>query len=773
MKSPNTTLISKADGDRFRAVALGLVILVLAAAVVIIRNLVQTNSEVQQMYAESIRGIKVSGDLMDKIQEARLYSLYTLASTDPNVQLESADASRERDPQVAAQLREHASLIAKTDSPTTSRELPELWDQYRKIRDEVLAAVLEGSRDEGLKLDRRAGLAAFNQLHDSLEQSEKVYSHQAAIRLEQIQTVSRHNILTVAFMLTLMMMGAGAALRALGHNARLLLRSWERFELAVAGSSDGIWDWDVVSGRVYFSPRWKSMIGFDDAELENDFSNWKQRVHPEDRDQTSRALSDYLEGRSPIFESEFRMLHKDGSYVWILSRGAALRDREGKPYRMAGSNTDITARRHAFAEQARLTAILEVTPDFVGSAATDGRVLYVNRAGRRMSGRGEHEDISRCTISNFHPAWVNRLLAEVALPTATRDGLWLGETAVLDGDGHEVPISQAIIAHKAADGTVEYFSTIARDISAQKKARKELEDLHKQLLETSRMAGMAEVATGVLHNVGNVLNSVNVSATLVMDQVRKSKTASLAKAVQLLNAHKEDVGEFLTNDPKGRQLPAFFEALSEQLSREQAVFAKETQALQRNIEHVNLIVAMQQSFAKVSGALESVPLHELVEDALRMSSGALARHHIEVVRHFEAVPPVLVDRHKVLQILVNLVSNARQALDHRNKERRLILRVKSVDNRVRVEVTDNGAGIAPENLTRIFQHGFTTKKTGHGFGLHSGANAAKEMGGSLTVQSDGPGTGATFILELPVSMNSGQQSAPSADESQRHVKRAA
>ena len=243
--------------------------------------------------------------------------------------------------------------------------------------------------------------------------------------------------------------------------------------------------------------------------------------------------------------------------------------------------------------------------------------------------------------------------------------------------------------------------------------------------------------------------------------------------MQLLSAHKEDVGEFLTNDPKGRQLPAFFEALSEQFSREQATLATETQSLQHNIDHIKQIVAMQQSYAKVSGARENLVPHELVEDALRISSGALSRHHIEVVREFETVPPVLVDRHLVLQILVNLVSTAKHALDHRNKGRRLILRVKSVDNQVRVEVTDNGAGIVPENLTKIFQHGFTTKKTGHGFGLHSGANAAKEMGGSLTVQSDGPGAGATFILELPISANSGQQSAPPADESQGHVKRAA
>ena len=135
-----------------------------------------------------------------------------------------------------------------------------------------------------------------------------------------------------------------------------------------------------------------------------------------------------------------------------------------------------------------------------------------------------------------------------------------------------------------------------------------------------------------------------------------------------------------------------------------------------------------------------------------MCSTALARHQIEVVCQFDPIPPIMVDRHLMLQILVNLINNAKQALDARPEGRRLTLRIASSEGgRVRVEVEDNGTGIARENLTRIFQHGFTTKKTGHGFGLHSGANTAREMGGSLPVHSDGPGTGATFILELPLS----------------------
>ncbi|HEX2101620.1 MAG TPA: ATP-binding protein, partial [Candidatus Synoicihabitans sp.] len=269
--------------------------------------------------------------------------------------------------------------------------------------------------------------------------------------------------------------------------------------------------------------------------------------------------------------------------------------------------------------------------------------------------------------------------------------------------------------------------------------------------ETSRLAGMAEVATGVLHNVGNVLNSVNVSATLVVEQVRNSKAAFVPKLATMLQEHSADLGHFLTADPKGRVIPRYLAALGEDLLAERQSVASELQQLSKNIEHIRDIVAMQQSYAKVSGVAQNVGLHELVDDALRMNAGALTRHEIEVVRDYRDQPTVTVDRHKVMQILVNLIRNAKYACDDSGRSEKIMtLRITREQDRVQVVVSDNGVGIPAENLTRIFAHGFTTRETGHGFGLHSGALVAKELGGALTVQSDGPGLGASFTLELPL-----------------------
>jgi ligand-binding sensor domain-containing protein/signal transduction histidine kinase len=299
---------------------------------------------------------------------------------------------------------------------------------------------------------------------------------------------------------------------------------------------------------------------------------------------------------------------------------------------------------------------------------------------------------------------------------------------------------------KVEERTAELRAEIGQRISMQQ----EVQRIHRELLETSRQAGMAEVATGVLHNVGNVLNSLNVSATLLDERLRNSKISSVARLRDLLGAHTADLGEFLTHDPKGRQVPEFLDILARHLAAEQAGMVEELGSLRNNVEHIKDIVSLQQNYATASGVTEIVPLTELVEDALRMNESAFERHAVAIIRDYQAQPVITVEKHKVLQILVNLLRNAKYACDESGRaDRRITVRVSAERDRVSVAVIDNGVGIPADNLTLIFSHGFTTRKTGHGFGLHNGALTAKILGGSLDVHSDGPDTGATFTLHLP------------------------
>ncbi|NBF02964.1 GHKL domain-containing protein [Pseudomonas sp. Fl5BN2] len=287
---------------------------------------------------------------------------------------------------------------------------------------------------------------------------------------------------------------------------------------------------------------------------------------------------------------------------------------------------------------------------------------------------------------------------------------------------------------------------------------RELKEVQSELLDAARQAGMAEIATNVLHNVGNVLNSVNISSELLSRTLRTSKALGLGKAMQLVNQHGSDLGRFFSEDEKGKLLPGYFNQLVQAIASEQQGMSEELAQLSRSVDHIKEIVATQQSYAGASRLVEPLKVAELIDDALRMNSGALTRHQVTVVRDYAAVPAVMGDKHRMLLILINLISNAKYAMsgldDH---PRTLTLSARVVDGEtLRISVKDEGEGIAAENLTRIFAHGFTTRKDGHGFGLHSCALAAMEMDGQLSVHSDGPGLGATFTLDIPLISAEGQ-----------------
>jgi C4-dicarboxylate-specific signal transduction histidine kinase len=291
--------------------------------------------------------------------------------------------------------------------------------------------------------------------------------------------------------------------------------------------------------------------------------------------------------------------------------------------------------------------------------------------------------------------------------------------------------------------------SLEKEIDERKRAEQEVERIHKELMQASHQAGMAEVATSVLHNIGNVLNSVNVSATVAEDTLRQLKPQNLIQSAELLEAHAEEAN-FLSANEKGRMLPAYLRKLCERWSDMQKSATEELRIVRQNIEHIREVVATQQAYARFSGVNEKVKIRDLVENAIRMNADALDRQHVTVVREYEADAEIEIEKNKVLQILVNLIRNAKHAcIETGRNDGRVVMRIREgAPGTIRVEVTDNGVGILPENMTRIFSHGFTTRKEGHGFGLHSAANAAKTIGAKLTAHSDGPGRGATFALEF-------------------------
>jgi PAS domain S-box-containing protein len=398
----------------------------------------------------------------------------------------------------------------------------------------------------------------------------------------------------------------------------------------------------------------------------------------------------------------------------------------------------------------RFRTLVENAPVGIYRNTPEGRIDMANPALVTMLGFGSADELARA--HGGHASSTQNPQRREYFQRLDQHGEIKGYESVWRRlGGSEIHVRENARVTRDANGKVLFYEGTVEDITDRKRAEQELKELNTRLMEASRQAGMAEVATGVLHNVGNVLNSVNVSTTVIREKLQQSRLSHLAQAAKTLRANEPRLAEFLTADDKGRQLPGFLDRLSHHLTEENQVLLQETDALDKNVQHIRQIVATQQSFARVFGVTENLEAENLMEEAVHLNLAAFDRHGIKLVRRYALVPLVLVDRHKVLQILINLLRNAKQAFrDSSQTEKQITLTIAPADGgRVKFAVTDNGVGICQEDLTKVFRHGFTTKKDGHGFGLHSGALAAQEMKGSLAVHSDGPGTGATFTLEVP------------------------
>jgi len=267
----------------------------------------------------------------------------------------------------------------------------------------------------------------------------------------------------------------------------------------------------------------------------------------------------------------------------------------------------------------------------------------------------------------------------------------------------------------------------------------------------SRLAGMADVASNVLHNVGNTLNSINISCNLITENINNSKVEDLSSLVKLLNQHQDNIASFLSQDKKGQHSVKFLSLLANEWVNENHHLSNEVKSLEKNIQHVKSIISMQQSLSHVAGITEEVSISELLDDALTLNKIEREQEAMNVIHEYSAIKRVTVDKVKIFQIFVNLIQNAIEAMaNNQNGQRQLTLRIHEHDDTYfMVQVTDNGIGIAPDNITKIFSPGYTTKKSVHDFGLHMSAIYAKEMGGILIAESGGLGLGATFTLTLP------------------------
>jgi PAS domain S-box-containing protein len=527
-----------------------------------------------------------------------------------------------------------------------------------------------------------------------------------------------------------------------------LCESQRRQQAILDAVPDLVWLKDSKGRYLAVNRAWSEFHGVDEARA---IGRTGSQIFPEAVAAKFEALyqSAVSAGRPLRFETEVpRAGLAPAAFETSL---VPLFDGNGDYSGMAGIARDVSARKAALETLRLQSGALEAAANGIVITDRTGNILWCNPAFSALTGYSSSEVLCK-NPRILKSGRQDRAFYERLWKTILAGDVWQGELVNRRKDGAFYHEEMTITPVRNSSGEITHFIAIKQDISQRKLAETRLAGLNRQLQDASRQAGMAEVASSVLHNVGNVLNSINISTSVASDTLRNLNAENLARAAGLLKSHADDLPGFFATNPRAPHLVPFLDSLASHFSTQKAAVMAELTSLAGYVEHVKEIVAMQQNYAQAGGVLQLMPPADLVEDALRINAGALERHGVTVSREFSETPAITVDKHKVLQILINLIRNSKYALaDSGRADKILTLRIATTGSGgIAISVCDNGVGIPSENLGRIFELGFTTRKDGHGFGLHNSALAAREMGGTLTVQTGGPGKGAVFTLEIPV-----------------------
>ena len=427
----------------------------------------------------------------------------------------------------------------------------------------------------------------------------------------------------------------------------------------------------------------------------------------------------------------------------------AILERKSLELQIANQNLTNLAK-NSIAKEEKIRAILAAAADGILVVDQQGNIEICNRAAAEMLEYPMEYLISK----NVIPFVIQKDRGEkssMSMVSLIEKQETLTEYILCSKNNKQIPIELSISKALIADKNL--YIIVFRDISERKTAQEKLAQLNHQLLTTARMAGMAEVATCVLHNVGNVLNSINVSAQILLQRDTHPKIEGLVKLSDRIEKNKDNLEQFLKEDPVGKILPEYLKQFAEYYKNEQKVTLNEIESLNSKIQHIKSIVVMQQTLSGgKSSILEKVNINLLLDEALGFNADLIEKHNVIEEREYASIPVFEIDRVKVMQVLVNIIRNALEALvESHKKEKKLTLKTYLKDpDHVQIEIIDNGIGIDSEDMSKIFSYGFTTKEKGHGFGLHSSALSIHELGGSLKATSDGRNIGSMFVLTLPL-----------------------
>lgn len=530
-----------------------------------------------------------------------------------------------------------------------------------------------------------------------------------------------------------------------------LVKLKERFELALEGANDGLWDWNLLTNEVYFSPRWKSMLGYDVTEIKNDLDEWSNRVHPDDIKRAYDTVKDHIDGLTNTYAVEFRMQHKDGHYVDILARGKVIREPGGTPARIVGTHVDISARKNA---ELKFKTIYESSNDAI-MLLGDGGFIDCNQATLNMF---KAESVEQ--FCSFHPADLSpakqadgRNSFDVAgeyIAKALKEGKLFFEWQHKRINGEEF-YAEVLLTSFDMSGKKMLQATV-RDISERKKSEhilqqryQELEQANKTiketqllLLQSDKMASLGQLSAGVAHEINNPIGFV------------KSNMGSLQKDIQDL-FNMINLYESIECDIKDERILEKIQSLKEKielnyLKQDIEELIKESHD---GLDRVIKIVMDLKGFSHPDEVEWQISdIRTGMDSTLNIVHNEM-KYKANIIKEYKDIPAIMCIPSQLNQVFMNLLVNAAHAIEEKGT---VYIRTGMLGNDfVYCEIEDTGHGIPEEKISRIFDPFFTTKAVGKGtgLGLSLAYGIIEKHNGNIQVESV-PGKGTKFRIELPV-----------------------
>ncbi len=517
----------------------------------------------------------------------------------------------------------------------------------------------------------------------------------------------------------------------------------------------------------------------------------EQFIHPDDRNHFENKIKEALDSNSS-YEIEYRIVKNNVKAKWIYEKGLVIENDNGQKI-IEGIVYDIHDRKHAeeinqvlFSISNAVNTTFNLDDLFESIHKSLGRVIdvtnffialyhkekdsltlpyVVDEVGDILK---EYNNITSSSspshtaivIKTGQPVlhkkqdFLDYLKKKNLKPAMTLSEIWLGAPLKIKNE-----IIGVIVVHsfKHPDLYDQRDLDVLLSVSEQvalaierKQADVQLQITQKELIEKAHLAGMSEIATGILHNVGNILNNIKVSTELIDNLNKNSKIESFTKANNLLRENFDSLDKFVSDNPKGKKLMQYYLELEDCLVDENNQIQEHINRLIKSIELITSVIVAQQSFASTSSLTEEYSFEEIIKETLTMKSDLINQNKIDVITSYASLEKIPVQKIKLMHILINIIHNARDAMFSIPRDKRkLYISLKKSNGFIQIKIKDTGEGISKKNINKIFTHGFTTKMDGRGFGLHNSANAMMEMNGKLKVESDGSDKGTTFILEFP------------------------